>query len=92
MRVHPHDDDTLFQVAYELLGPVDNHPTGPRHAAGFASNWLEACHMTRLKYGQDRVDRVWVKRIYTIERLNDGRKIEHDHYNRATTPLRETAA
>lgn len=92
MRDHPHDDDTLFQVAYELLGVVDNHPSGPRHAAGFAKNWLEACHMIRLKYGEDLAARVWVNRIYTIERLNDGRKIEHDHYNREPALLHVSAA
>ncbi|USN15370.1 hypothetical protein KIKIMORA_02240 [Brevundimonas phage vB_BpoS-Kikimora] len=92
MRVHPFDDDTLFQVAYDTLGIVDNHPAGRRHAATFALNWMEACHMVRLKYGPDKAERVRIVRIYTIERLNDGRKIEHDFYTNLTPVPNEAAA
>ncbi|UTC28940.1 hypothetical protein MARCHEWKA_04280 [Brevundimonas phage vB_BpoS-Marchewka] len=81
MRTHPHDDDTLFQVDYQVLEPVDHHPVGPRHTATFARNWLEASDFVRKKYGLDASDRVLVNRVYAYDR-STGVKTEEVFYER----------
>lgn len=73
MRVTPYDDDTLYQVAFTVTGPVDNHPAGPRHAATFAQNWMEACDMVRKKYGLALALNVLIDTISTIDRTSGDR-------------------
>ena len=81
MRTQPFDDDTLFQVDYQVVEPVDNHPVGPRHTATFAGNWLEATDFVRNKYGADAADRVLVNRVYAYDR-STGVKQEEVFYDR----------
>jgi hypothetical protein len=80
MRLIPYDDDdTLFQVEYLVIAPVDNHPIGPRHAATFARHWLEACDMVRNKFGAGLADRVQVQRVFTYDRETGVRR-ETEYY------------
>lgn len=81
MRTHPLDTDSLFQVDYLVLEPVDNHPIGPRHAATFARNWLEATDFVRKKYGLEESDRVLVNKVYAFDR-STGVKTEQVFYDR----------
>lgn len=81
MRTHPQESDTLFQVDYQVLEPVDNHPIGPRHTATFARNWLEASDFVRKKYGLDASDRVRVNKVYAYDR-SSGVKLEEVFYAR----------
>lgn len=95
MRLIPYDSDTLFQVAFTVTDPVDNHPTGARHAATFAQNWMEACDMVRKKYGDDKADCVLVDTVSTIDR-SSGDRIETTFYERYPTdreaaPMPESA-
>lgn len=80
MRRDPFDDDTLFQVEYTVQAPVDLHPIGPRHAATFASNWMQACHFVRNKFGPDKADRVIVTKVFTLDR-ETGVLRQTDFYN-----------
>ncbi|USN14800.1 hypothetical protein PAPPERLAPAPP_04310 [Brevundimonas phage vB_BpoS-Papperlapapp] len=88
MRTHPLDDDTLFQVDYQVLEPVDHHPIGPRHTATFARNWMEASDFVRKKYGLDASPRVMINRVYAYDR-SSGVKTEEVFYDRYP-PGRET--
>lgn len=81
MRSHPLDTDTLFQVDYQVIAPVDNHPEGLRHAATFARNWLEATGFVREKYGADLAGRVLVNRVYAFDR-SSGVRTEQVFFDR----------
>lgn len=81
MRLIPYDSDTLFQVAFSVTGPVDLHPIGPRHAATFAQNWMEACDMVRNKYGQDKAGLVLIDNVSTIDR-STGERVETTFFER----------
>lgn len=82
MRLNPEDGDTLFQVGYVVLAPVDSHPIGARQSATFARNWLEASHMVRTQFGEEKADRIMVADVYTRERERGGAVTDHFHYQR----------
>lgn len=89
MRLTPYDDDTLFQVAFTVLEPVDHHPAGPRHAATFACNWMQACDMVRKKYGDGNAAHILIDSVSTIDRTS-GDRVETAYYERY--PLDRPAA
>lgn len=82
MRLNPEDGDTLFQVNYVVLAPVDSHPLGARSGATFARNWLEASHMVRNQFGPLKADAILVCDIYTRERMRGGGVTDHFFYQR----------
>ena len=68
----------LFSVNYEVLRPVDDHPTGPRSRSVHAKNWMDASDQVRKVYGEEKADRIRVDAVF-VRGENAHREF---HYNR----------
>jgi hypothetical protein len=89
LRTRPYDDDTLFQVGFDLNQPLDGEPPGARICATFGKSFMEAMHLTRNQFGPDHAGDVAVREVYAREREKNG--TIHDTYyfperRRVTTP------
>lgn len=58
-------DENVFEVQYEVLRPVDGHPTGGRISSLFAKNWMDASDKARRAYGEDKVEAIQVNSVTT---------------------------
>lgn len=87
------DDDTLFQVGYDLAEPVGDKPAGEHRAATFGKTFMEAIHVVRNQFGPAHANQIAVREVFAREREKNG--TIHDTYfyppprRRVTTPAVE---
>lgn len=67
----------FFEIHYQVLAPVDQHPCGPRVSTESGRNWVEACHRLRFKYGEENADRIQVDSVSNLYRDHDFQKVYH---------------
>jgi hypothetical protein len=78
LRTRPHDDDTLFQVGYDLAEPLDGRSPGARKCATFGKSFMEAMHLVRNQFGPEHAGAVAVREVFSREREKNG--TIHDSY------------
>jgi hypothetical protein len=54
-----------FEVSYEVIRSVDQHPTGPRIRGILASNWIEASDRAKRVYGEGHEGDIQVNSVTT---------------------------